>query len=135
MMSSIAHRLTAAANVPLALLLIAFVVALTSADYANLANGVTMQLIATRIYHDFDPKAGEEYELRDRLFRTGERSFVLIVAGELPGDPEVEKSLSLASVFGWYAVLRRLSAVISRNSVPVCFDDQNARTRELRVIA
>jgi succinate dehydrogenase / fumarate reductase, membrane anchor subunit len=33
------QRLTAAANVPLALLLIAFVVALTSADYANLANG------------------------------------------------------------------------------------------------
>jgi hypothetical protein len=37
--SSIAHRLTAAANMLLALLLIAFVVALASADYANLANG------------------------------------------------------------------------------------------------
>jgi hypothetical protein len=75
MMSSMAHRLTAAANVPLALLLIAFVVALTSADYANLANGGTMQLIPRRIYHDFDPKTGEEYELRGRLFRTGRAVF------------------------------------------------------------
>src|ERR1700674_1456363 len=39
------------------------------------------------------------YELQDRLLRTGERSFVLMVAGEMPGDPEVAKSLSLAGVF------------------------------------
>jgi hypothetical protein len=43
--------------------------------------GVSMQLIATRFYHDFDPKTGEEFELQDRLLRTGERSFVLMVAG------------------------------------------------------
>jgi hypothetical protein len=61
-----------------------------------------MQLIATRFYHDFDPKTGEEFELQDRLLRTGERSFVLMVAGEKPGEPEVEKSLSLAGVFDWY---------------------------------
>jgi hypothetical protein len=61
-----------------------------------------MQLIATRIYHDWNPKTGEEYELQDRLLRTRERSFVLMVAGETPGDPEVEKSLSLAGVFDWY---------------------------------
>ena len=61
-----------------------------------------MQLIATRHYHDLDPKTGEEYELQDRLLRTGERSFVLMVAGELPGDPEVEKTFSLAGVFDWY---------------------------------
>jgi hypothetical protein len=53
-------------------------------------------LIATRIYHDLNPLTGEEYELRDRLLRTGERSFVLMVAGEKPGDPEVAKSISLA---------------------------------------
>jgi hypothetical protein len=29
-------------------------------------------------------------------------SFVLMVAGELPGDPEVEKSYSLEEVFAWY---------------------------------
>jgi hypothetical protein len=59
-------------------------------------------LIATRHYHDLDPKTGEEYELQDRLLRTGERSFVLMVAGEMPDDPEVAKSLSLAGVFDWY---------------------------------
>ena len=61
-----------------------------------------MGLIATRHYHDFDPKTGEEFALQDCLLRTGERSFVLMVAGEKPGDPEVEKSLSLAGVFDWY---------------------------------
>jgi hypothetical protein len=60
--------------------------------------GHHMQLIATRIYHDFDPN----YELQDRLLRTGERSFVLVIGGELPGDPEVEKSYSLEEVFGWF---------------------------------
>jgi hypothetical protein len=29
-------------------------------------------------------------------------SFVLMVAGELPGDPEVEEPYSLAGVFDWY---------------------------------
>jgi hypothetical protein len=52
-------------------------------------------LIATRHYHDFDPKTGEEYQLQDRLLRTDERSFVLMVAGEKPGDPEIAKPLSL----------------------------------------
>ena len=59
-------------------------------------------LVATRHYHDFDPKMGESDELQDRLLRTGERSFVLMVAGELPGDPEVAKSLRIADVFDWY---------------------------------
>jgi hypothetical protein len=59
-------------------------------------------LIATRIYHDLNPLTGEEYELQDRLLRTDGQSFVLMVAGEKPGDPEVAKSLSLAGVFDWY---------------------------------
>jgi hypothetical protein len=57
-------------------------------------------LIATRVYHDFDPKTGQEYELRDRMLRKACGSFVLMRAGELPGDPEVEKSYSLSEVFG-----------------------------------
>jgi hypothetical protein len=61
-----------------------------------------MQLIAIRIYHDLDPKTGEEYELRDRVLRKACGSFVVMVAGELPSDPEVEKSYSLEDVFGWY---------------------------------
>lgn len=60
-----------------------------------------MQLLATRVYHDFDPKTGEEYELRDRMYREASGSFVLMVAGEKPGDPEVAKSLSLEGVFEW----------------------------------
>jgi hypothetical protein len=35
------------------------------------------------------------------MLRTGERSFALMVAGELPGDPEVEKPISLAGAFDW----------------------------------
>jgi hypothetical protein len=62
----------------------------------------TMQFIATRHYSDWHPVTLEPFELQDRLLRTGERSFVLMVAGELPGDPEVEKSLSLAGVFDWF---------------------------------
>jgi hypothetical protein len=58
--------------------------------------------IATRHYHDLDPKTGEEFELQDRLLRTGKRSFVLMVAGEKPGDPEIAKSLSHAGVFDWH---------------------------------
>jgi hypothetical protein len=61
-----------------------------------------MQLIATRVYHDWNSLTGEEYELQDRLLRTGERSFVLMVAGEKPGDPEVEQPYSLKGVFDWY---------------------------------
>jgi hypothetical protein len=37
--------------------------------------------------------------------------FVLIRAGELPGDPEVEKSYSLEDVFEW---LREMPEQISR---------------------
>ena len=59
-------------------------------------------LIATRYCRDRDPKTGKEFELQDRLLRTGERSFVLMVAGEKPGDAEVEKPISLAGVFAWY---------------------------------
>jgi hypothetical protein len=40
--------------------------------------------------------------MRDRLLRTGARSFVLMVAGELPDDPEVELSYNLEEVFDWY---------------------------------
>lgn len=61
-----------------------------------------MQLIATRHYSDRHPVTLEPFELQDRLLRTGERSFVLMVAGELPGDPEVELAYSLEDVFGWY---------------------------------
>jgi hypothetical protein len=61
-----------------------------------------MQLIATRHYHDLDPKTGQEYELRDRMLRKACGSFVLMVAGEKAGDPEVEKPYSLAYVFDWY---------------------------------
>lgn len=61
-----------------------------------------MQLIATRIYHDFDPETGGHFELRDRMLRKACGSFALMVAGERPGDPEVEKPYSLADVFDWY---------------------------------
>jgi hypothetical protein len=60
-----------------------------------------MQLIATRVYHDFNPATGEEYELRDRMLRKACGSFVLMRAGELPGDPEVEEPYSLEAVFEW----------------------------------
>jgi hypothetical protein len=67
-------------------------------------------LISTRIYHDLNPLTGEEYELRGRLLRTGERSFVLMVAGEKPGDPEIAKSISLAAcLIGIRIVRNRLS--------------------------
>jgi hypothetical protein len=38
----------------------------------------------------------------DRTLRKACGSFVLMVAGELPGDPEVAEALSLAGVFDWY---------------------------------
>jgi hypothetical protein len=63
--------------------------------------GVRMHLIATRVYHDWNPVSGEEYELRDRMLRKVCGSFVLMVAGELPGEPEVEKPCSLDGVFYW----------------------------------
>jgi hypothetical protein len=78
---------------------------------SNLAMGVSMQLIATRHYHDFNPLTGEEYELRDRMLRKACGSFVLMVAGELPGDPEVEEPYSLESVFEW---LREIPEQINR---------------------
>ena len=58
--------------------------------------------IATRHYHDIIRETGEEYELQDRMIRKPCGSFVLMVAGELPGDPEVELAYSLEDVFGWY---------------------------------
>jgi len=59
-------------------------------------------LIATRIHHDLNPLTGEEYELRDRMLRKACGSFVLMRAGELPGDPEVDESYSLDGVFEWF---------------------------------
>jgi hypothetical protein len=53
-------------------------------------------------YSDWHPTTLEPFELQDRLLRTGERSFVLMVAGELPSDLEVEKPYSLEGVFDWY---------------------------------
>jgi len=44
---------------------------------------------------------GEEYELLDRMYRKASGSFVLMKAGELPGNPEVEE-LYVDSVFGWF---------------------------------
>jgi hypothetical protein len=58
-----------------------------------------MQLIATRVYHDFNPKTGEEYELRDRMFRKACGFFRIDAAGELSGDPEVEQSLNREEMF------------------------------------
>jgi hypothetical protein len=52
--------------------------------------------------HDREERAGEEYELEDRMHRRARDSFVLMVAGDRPGDPEVELAYSLEDVFGWY---------------------------------
>jgi len=71
---------------------------------SRLVKGRDMQteiLIATRHYCDWDPKTGEEFQLQDRLLRMGARSFVLMVAGDWPGDPEVAKPIGLAGVFEW----------------------------------
>ncbi len=74
-----------------------------------------MQLIATRHYHDFNPRTGGSFELRDRMYRKGVcGSFVLTRAGELPGDPEVELAYSLEDVFGWY---RACPEQIERNII------------------
>ena len=52
-------------------------------------------------YHDRHPRTGEEYELGDRMLRKACGSFVLMVAGEVPGEAEVELAYSLDEVFGW----------------------------------
>jgi hypothetical protein len=57
--------------------------------------------IATRHYDDRHPVTHEWFDLQDRLYRKPDDQFVLIIAGELPGDPPVEKSLSLSDVFEW----------------------------------
>ncbi|OAF14126.1 hypothetical protein [Bradyrhizobium neotropicale] len=61
-----------------------------------------MQLIATRHYDDWHPVTLESFELEDRMYRKPDGSFVLMVAGPLPGDPAVEESYSLAGVFEWF---------------------------------
>jgi hypothetical protein len=71
-------------------------------------------LIATRHYDDFDPCTGERYDLQDRMLRRACGSFVLMTAGEKPGDPEVEEAYSLAGVFEW---LRELPEQIKRSFV------------------
>jgi hypothetical protein len=60
-----------------------------------------MQLIATRVYHDWNPRTGEGYELRDRMFRKPCGLFALMKAGDLPGDPVIEQICSLEEVFDW----------------------------------
>lgn len=77
-----------------------------------------MQLIATRTYHDCNPKTGEEYELQDCMYRRiACGSFVLLRAGDLPGDPEVEQHYSLQEVFEWQRDCPEQiePAVLSRN--------------------
>lgn len=65
-----------------------------------------MQLIATRHYDDCYPasheKAGVYFDLSDKMYRLADGSFVLRMAGELPGDPEVVKPYSLEAVFAWF---------------------------------
>lgn len=70
--------------------------------------------LATRIYHDFNPHTGEEYELQDRMLRKACGSFVLRRAGELPGDLEVEEPYSLQAVYRW---LQDLPEQIERNVI------------------
>lgn len=57
---------------------------------------------AIRHYHDFNPATLEEFELQDRMVRKPCGLFALFVAGELPGDPETERAVSLEEVFAWY---------------------------------
>jgi hypothetical protein len=81
-----------------------------------------MQLIAARQYHDCNPVTREEFELQDRMYRKPDGSFVLMVAGELPGDPEVEKAYSLEEVFAWYqdCPWQIARAVIVNETTNVC---------------
>lgn len=58
--------------------------------------------IATRHYDDRHPTTHEWFDLEDRLYRKSESEFSLIVAGNLPSDPSIEKALSLSDVFAWY---------------------------------
>ena len=58
--------------------------------------------IATRHYDDRHPVTHEWFDLQDRLYRRSGGEFALVVAGDLPGDPPVEKLLSLPDVFAWY---------------------------------
>jgi hypothetical protein len=51
-----------------------------------------MQLIATQHYDDWHPVTLESFDLEDRMYRKPDGSFVLMVAGPLPGDPAVEQS-------------------------------------------
>jgi hypothetical protein len=97
-----------------------------------------MQLIATRVYHDFDPKTGQEYELRDRMLRKACGSFGLMVAGELPGDSEVELTYSPEDVFGWYRdcpeqIVREVIASGRWSIVGEHDDDQNDRAQSALV--
>ena len=52
--------------------------------------------------------------IEDRMLRKACGSFVLRVAGELPGDSEVEKPYGLHAVFKW---LRELPEQIERTIV------------------
>jgi hypothetical protein len=70
--------------------------------------------IATRHYHDFDPKTGEQFELQDRMVRKPCGSFVLYIAGEKPCDPEICEPFSLERVFEW---LRELPCQIERTVI------------------
>lgn len=58
-------------------------------------------LIATRTYHDWDAKTLIEYELQDRMYRTPCGSYVLVLAGDKPGDPERAEAYELNGVFAW----------------------------------
>jgi len=58
-------------------------------------------LIATRTYQDWDAKTLIEYQLQDRMYRKPCGSFVLMIAGDKPGDPEVETPYSLQAVYRW----------------------------------
>ncbi|WP_291842965.1 hypothetical protein [Bradyrhizobium sp.] len=60
-----------------------------------------MQLIATRHYYDIHPATHEEFKLQDGMYRKADGTFVLMIAGELPGDPAVEKPYSLEGFFEW----------------------------------
>jgi hypothetical protein len=60
-----------------------------------------MQLIATRHCSDWHLVTLEPFELQDRMYRKACGSFVLMVAGEWPGDPAVEEFYSLEQVFEW----------------------------------
>jgi hypothetical protein len=54
--------------------------------------------IATRHYDDRHPVTHEWFDLQDHLYRKPNGEFALVIAGELPGDLPVVKSLSLPEV-------------------------------------